>query len=44
MKKGKIVEDFEEIEAIEAIENVRDILQPCRSSKESTNEKDRRVT
>lgn len=29
MKKGKIVEDFEEIEAIE---NVRDILQPCRSS------------
>ncbi len=32
MKKGKIVEDFEEIEAIEAIENVRDILQPCRSS------------
>ena len=32
MKKGKIVEDFEEIEAIEEIENVRDILQPCRSS------------
>ena len=32
MKKGKIVEDFEEIEAIEAIENVREILQPCRSS------------